>query len=122
MSGERLLADTNVLIRMFDGEEAVVALLEGADIHVSFITEIEVLATSKITAAQTKNIRAFLDQCVIVGAEPEVRRYAIDFRKSTALKVPDCIIAATAAYLNLPLVTGDKHFNKLQDEISLFRV
>lgn len=122
MSGERLLADTNVLIRMFDGEEAVVALLEGADIHVSFITEIEVLATSKITTAQAKNIRAFLDQCVIVGAEPEVRKYAIDFRKSTALKVPDCIIAATAAYLNLPLVTGDKHFNKLQDEIALFRV
>jgi predicted nucleic acid-binding protein len=122
MSGERLLADTNVLIRMFDGEEAVVSLLEGADVHVSFITEIEILATSKITLAQVKIIRTFLDQCVIIGADPEVRRYAIDFRKNTALKVPDCIIAATAAYLNLPLVTGDKHFNKLQDEIALFRV
>ncbi len=122
MSGERLLADTNVLIRMFDGEESVVALLDGADIHVSFITEIEILATTKISVAQAKVIRGFLDQCVIVGAEPEVRRYAIDFRKSTSLKVPDCIIAATSAYLNLPLVTGDKHFNKLQDDIALFRV
>lgn len=36
------------------------------------------------------------------------------------MKLPDCIIAATAAYLNMPLVTGDQHFKKLQDEIALF--
>ena len=122
MSGERILADTNVLIRMFSNDMVVVDLLDGADIHLSFITEIELLATSRITLSQAKRIRAFLDQCLIIGAEPEVRRYAIDFRKQTGLKLPDCIIAATAAYLNMPLVTGDKGFDKLQDEIALFRI
>ena len=122
MTGERILADTNILIRMFSNEGAVVDFLDGADIHLSFITEIELLATSRITQAQAKRIRAFLDQCLIIGAEPEVRRYAIDFRKQTGLKLPDCIIAATAAYLNMPLVTGDRGFDKLQDEIALFRL
>jgi len=42
--------------------------------------------------------------------------------KQTGLKLPDCIIAATAAYLNMPLVTGDKHFERLKDEIALFRL
>lgn len=51
MSGERILADTNALIRMFSGERAVVDLLDGSDIHVSFITEIELLATSRINAS-----------------------------------------------------------------------
>ncbi len=122
MSGERLLADSNALIRMFSGEKAVVDLLVDADIHVSFISEIEVLATTRITASQARNIRAFLDQCIIIGAEPDVRRYAIDFRKQAGLKLPDCIIAATAAYLNMPLVTGDKHFDRLKDEIAIYRV
>ncbi|MBK6541248.1 MAG: PIN domain-containing protein [Flavobacteriales bacterium] len=122
MSGERILADTNILIRMFSGEKMVVDFLSGADIHVSFITEIELLATSRITDAQARKIRAFLDQCLIIGAEQEVRSYAIDFRKQTGLKLPDCIIAATGAYLNMPLVTGDKHFDKLEDEIALFRL
>lgn len=122
MSGERILADTNVLIRLFSAEMPVVDFLSGSDVHVSFITEIELLATSRITAAQAKRIRAFLDECIIIGAEPEVRRYAIDFRKQTGLKLPDCIIAATAAYLNMPLVTGDKHFDRLKDEIALFRL
>jgi predicted nucleic acid-binding protein len=122
MSGERILADTNILIRLFSNDGAVVDFLDGADIHVSFITEIELLATSRITRAQAQRIRAFLDQCLIIGAEPEVRRYAIDFRKQTGLKLPDCIIAATAAYLNMPLVTGDKGFDKLQDEVALFRL
>ena len=120
MSGERILVDTNILIRMFSGEKPVVTFLDWADIHVSFITEIELLATSRITVAQARNIRAFLDQCIIIGAEPEVRRYSIDFRKQTSLKLPDCIIAATAAYLNMPLVTSDQHFDRLKDEIALF--
>ena len=122
MNGERILDDTKILIRMFSGEKMVVDFLSGADIHVSFITEIELLATSRITDAQARKIRAFLDQCLIIGAEPEVRRYAIDFRKQTGLKLPDCIIAATAAYLNMPLVTGDRGFDKLQDEIALYRL
>lgn len=122
MSGERVLVDTNVLIRAFSGEAAVVEFLDGADIHLSFITEIELLATTRITEAQAKRIRAFVDQCVVIGADREVRRYAIDFRKQSGLKLPDCIIAATAAYLNLPLVTGDKGFDKLQEEIALFRL
>lgn len=122
MSGERILVDTNALIRMFAGDETVVDLLVGADIYVSFITEIELLATSRITATQAKNIQAFLDQCKIIGAERDVKRYAIEFRKSTGLKLPDCIIAATAAYLNMPLVTGDKEFNRLEKEIALFRI
>ena len=32
MSGERILADSNALIRMFSNEKAVVDFLEGADI------------------------------------------------------------------------------------------
>ena len=120
MSGERILADTNALIRMFAGERGVVDFLDGADIYVSFITEIELRATSKITVAQAKGIRAFLDECRIVGADPEMRKYAIEFRKKTNMKLPDAIIAATAAHLDLPLVTGDKQFERLKDEIALF--
>lgn len=122
MSGERIVADTNALIRMFAGEEAVVNMLSGTDIHVSFVTEIELLSTSRITTTQSKNIRAFLDQCRVIGAIQDIRNYTIEFRKSSGLKLPDCIIAATAAYLNMPLITGDKAFNRLEKEISLFRI
>jgi len=122
MSGERILVDTNILIRMFANEKPVVDFLDGANFHVWFITEIELLATSRITEAQAKSIRSFLDQCLIIGAEREMRRYVIDFRKQSALKLPDCIIAATAAYLNTPLVTGDEGFDKFQDEVALFRL
>lgn len=80
------------------------------------------LAASRLSIAESRRIRAFLDESIIIGAEQDVRVYAIDFRKQTGLKLPDRIIAATAAYLNMPLVTGDKGFDKLQDEIALFRI
>ncbi len=122
MSGERIVAGTNALIRMFAGVRAVVNILVGTDIHVSFITEIEHLATSKLTVAQAGNIRAFLGQCRIIGAVREMRDYTIEFRKHFGLKLPDCLIAATAAYLNMPLVTGDKAFDRLEKEIALYRI
>ena len=35
------------------------------------------------------------------------------------MKLADAFVAATAAYLSLPLLTEDKHFKKLKAEIVL---
>ena len=47
---------------------------------------------------------------------------AIDLRKRHGLKVPDCLIAATAIQLDVPLVSSDKHFERLKDEVALYRI
>ena len=35
--------------------------------------------------------------------------------KKYNLKLPDAIIAATAKYINCPLITADKDFEKIED-------
>lgn len=43
MAAKPLLVDTNVLIHHWNGDKRTTPLLDGANIHVSFITEIEIL-------------------------------------------------------------------------------
>ena len=39
----------------------------------------------------------------------------IDLRGKYNLKIPDAIIAASALYLNLPLISADKVFEKVSE-------
>lgn len=46
---------------------------------------------------------------------PEIKDIAIALKQQFAIKTPDAIIAATAKFLQLPLVTSDKGFRKFTD-------
>lgn len=54
------------------------------------------------------------------GAEERIKSIAIDLRARLRLKLADAFVAATAAYWNIPLVTEDKHFRRLKEEIALY--
>jgi hypothetical protein len=51
-----------------------------------------------------------------------LKSIGIELRKRHGLKLPDCLIAATAIQLDLPLVTSDRHFDRLKDEVALYRL
>ena len=45
----------------------------------------------------------------------EIKNKAVFLRRKHRTKLPDAIIIATALYLNLPLVTADSDFKKIDD-------
>lgn len=122
MSGERLVVDTSALIHLLDGTKAVVDLLDGAEVYASFVTEIELLSSTRGTAEHLKRKKALLGDLTIIDINQRVKEVTIELRKRHGLKVPDCLIAATAIHLDLPLVTTDKHFDRLKDEVALYRL
>ena len=122
MSGERLVADTSALIHVLDGTRAVVRLLDGAEVFASFISEIGLLSGASATAEELLRKKALLADTTIIDLNQRIKEVAIDLRKRHGLKVPDCLIAATAIQLDVPLVSSDKHFERLKDEVALYRI
>lgn len=122
MSGERLVVDTSALIHLLEGTKAVVGLLDGAEVYASFVTEIELLSSTRGTAEHLKRKKALLGDLTIIDINQRIKEVTIELRKRHGLKVPDCLIAATAIHLDLPLVTTDKHFDRLKDEVALYRL
>lgn len=122
MSGERLLADTSALIHLLDGNAAVSRILQGREVFLSFITEIELLSSKRNTAELLSRKHALLADCTIIDVNARIKELVIDLRKRYGLKLPDCIIAATAIHLDLALVTSDNHFTRLKDEVALYMI
>jgi len=51
----------------------------------------------------------------IVHTNEFICEIAAGLRRGLKLKLPDAIIAATCFYLDLPLITFDKDFEKIKD-------
>jgi len=41
------------------------------------------------------------------------KKFTISIRKKYSIKLPDCIIMATSLWLNMPLITADQDFKKI---------
>lgn len=114
MNGLSFVADTNFLINVHEGKAKTEPFLDGSVI-VSVISEIELLGWHKLSLPEKRKLKALLRDCIIIELTPEIKNIAIEIRQQQAVKTPDAIIAATARFLRLPLVTSDKGFKKIKD-------
>ena len=114
MNGRNILADTNIVMYILNGNEVVSTYTED-HFYVSDITEIELLGKKDIGAFEYQLRKDFLDNFVIVHLSELIKKIAIKLKQKYTIKTADAIIAASAIYLNLPLVTADKGFKKIQE-------
>jgi predicted nucleic acid-binding protein len=118
MNGNRLFVDTNILLYFLKGEPEVVKVISDKELVVSVITEIELLSFPNLTPENEQQIKELLDNCSIQELHQEIKELSIDIRKKYKVKLPDAIIAASAFFKKIPLLTSDKDFRRIE-EISL---
>ena len=119
MDGSRLLVDTNIILYALKGDNALTDLIDGQELFISFVTRIELLSFPKIDAAGIELIERFLQQVPVVESSPVINADAIYLRRKSGLEVPDAIIAASARFLGVQLMTADKDFKKVEEELDL---
>ncbi len=121
MSGSKLLLDTNVALYLLRGDRSAADALDGQEVFISFITRMELLSKPGMTKAEVKRVEAFLNEWPMVDMDRGIMDQAIVLRREFRLKIPDAIIAATAIFLNVPLLTADSDFEKLRERIAIVR-
>jgi len=114
MSGNSLLLDTNTVLYLLVGDETLANFLNGKFLFISVISELELLSFKKLTQNEATTIKTFLSELKIENISEEIKTHTIKIRKSTNLKLPDAIIAATSISLNIPLVTSDKQISSVE--------
>jgi predicted nucleic acid-binding protein len=105
-----ILIDTNIALYLLGGDSRIAEVLEGQIVHVSFVTELELLGYPQLNKKEEKLIHDFLEDCVIIDVNKRIKDFTIAFLKKYKLKIPDGIIAATSAYLGIPLMSADRDF------------
>ncbi|MBP6551150.1 MAG: PIN domain-containing protein [Flavobacterium sp.] len=87
------------------------------------MTEIELLGYLEISDEDKVKIKYFLSECIIVPLNEEIKNLCITIKQTSKVKTPDAIVAATSIYNQIPLITSDKGFEKIQDlDLFLYKV
>ena len=116
MNGTKYLFDTCAVVDFIHGERGFCHRqydFDNATQFVSLIARMEVLAYPGMTPQEELARRRFLAGVIVVPITGGIEETAITIRKSTKIKLPDCIIAATAIILDAILLTSDAMLLKL---------
>ena len=120
----KILIDTNVIVRVLAGDLSLASFLNEMDIFISCISAIEILSNPMQNKEEIKVIKNLISNFTILeNVNPEIQTIASNFRRRKQIKkTPDAIIAATAMYHNIQLLTFDTGFEKLKEiEVILFK-
>lgn len=113
MSGNKLLLDTNIILYLLNGDRTLVDILEHKQVYVSFITELELYSFKGLNTLEKSKIDILLSSCSIIDVNAGIKSKTVEIRQSCNIKLADSIIAGTALYLDLPLITADSDFKKV---------
>ncbi len=115
MNGNSVLLDTNIVLYLLSGDEVLSSLLYNRKIYISFISQLELLGYKDITVQDRDEIRTFLDECIIIDINTKIKEEVIKIRRSVRIKLPDSIILATSQYLNVPVISSDSDFGRVEE-------
>lgn len=113
MSGISILLDTNPLIYLLDGNKEVAEYLDGKQVWISAITELELFGKKGLNKSELKEINHLINNCIIADINAEIKQITKELLQGSSVKLPDAIIAATSFYLDLPLFTSDTDFRNI---------
>jgi len=122
MNGNSVFVDTNILVYLLNENESALKILNHKKVFISVITEMEMLCSHKLTESELVIIQSLIDDCIVINLNNEIKQEAIYLRRHYKLKLPDCIVAATASYVGLPIITADNDFSQIamEYEVQLF--
>ena len=113
MNGSDFFVDTNFLVYLLNGNKAVTPYLKN-NYFISEITEMEMLGIKNISEDVLQMRSELLDNCYLVHFNGEIKQIAIRIKQRIQVKLPDAIVAASAIYVDMPLITADKSFKRIQ--------
>jgi predicted nucleic acid-binding protein len=114
--GQRYLIDTNVIIDFFNGKltERAKELMFAVSPEISIITNIELFSYPRITNSELNLLNQFVEISKVHGLNIDMIDLVIQIRSKYSIKLPDAVIASTAIFNNLSLISRNiKDFKKI---------
>jgi predicted nucleic acid-binding protein len=115
--GAKVVYDTCAAVFLLNKDDRMLSIrqdLENGEKYVSVINRMELFAKPDITEGEKQEIDAFLAFTTVILLDDVIEEETIKLRRAnTKIKLPDCIVAATAIVLGAILLTDDDQLKKL---------
>jgi len=74
----------------------------------------ELLGVKDIPQLVLKTRTALIGNCFLVNFNSDIKEIAIHIKQKASIKLPDAIIAASALYMGMPLISADKDLTRVE--------
>jgi hypothetical protein len=115
MNGISIVSDTNPLIYLLNGNLKAAEYLDGKQVWISVITELELFGKKNLNKEEKEEIDLLVENCLVADLNQGIKRLTKNLLQLPRIKLPDAIVAATAIYLDLPLLTFDSDFHNIPE-------
>ena len=116
MNGTKIVFDTCAVIKLLDQQYDLPSLginVDEARLLTSVIVRMELLSKRQMTDNEERGILDFLNHLAVIPLSEDIEKKAVELRRSTKLRLPDSIVAATSVVLDAILLTDDEHLHSL---------
>jgi len=77
MNGTNILIDTNIALYLLDGDETIAAILDGQNIYISEITELELLGFPNISEGEIEIIENLINDFIVAQLNSKIKELTI---------------------------------------------
>lgn len=84
MNGKEVLVDTNIILFLLTGSNTLEEILQGKDIYLSFITELELIGYKDSTSKRDEQIAGLLDDCSVISMNNLIKDNILKLEKNIA--------------------------------------
>jgi predicted nucleic acid-binding protein len=103
------------VLYLLGGDKNLAQEIDSKSFYISFVTELELLGYDGLSSKDLKEVKKFIGECTIIDINNQIKENTIDLKRKYRIKLPDSIIAATSIFLDIPLLTADLDFMRLED-------
>ena len=110
MNGTRIALDTCTIVKLLEKQYDLTPLginVIEAQFFSSVIVRMELLSKRQMQEEEKQKILGFLNDITVIPLNEAIEQTAVELRRSTSLKLPDSIVAATSIVLDAFLLTDD---------------
>jgi predicted nucleic acid-binding protein len=106
----KILADTNVIIYLLEGDRSVATLFDNSEVYISFITELELLSSKKLSNSQSKIINQLIQKFVVFDFNNLLKELCISLRIKYSLLFQTQLLLLLANYIRSRYLLQIKSF------------
>jgi len=107
MNGTNLVFDTCAVVKLLDQKYDLSSLgidIDEVQLLTSVIVRMELLSKRNMSNNEENGLLEFLNALTVIPLDEAIEQKAIEIRRATSIKLPDCIVAATSIILNAILL------------------
>ena len=110
MNGTNFVFDTCAVIKLLNRQYDLEVLginVDESQFFTSVIARMELLSKRSMSNDEIRDIIDFLSDLTVAPLDEKIEQIAVEIRRDTSVKLPDCIVAATSIALGATLLTDD---------------